>query len=106
LLRGAGFRGVCLDLGLADAAAYDALAEALDEDDRVILGVVPTAEEPHGREKSVIDTLQRWLDMLGLDPGECGHLIGVSPTCGLVGSSVSSARDTLLVANRAAAAFT
>ncbi len=106
LLRGAGFVGVSVDLGLADAAAYDHLAEALDDGERVILGVVPSLESPKPpTERSVIEGVQRWLDMMGLDPDECGHLIGISPTCGLAGASVTWSRTALTLSHRAAGEF-
>jgi methionine synthase II (cobalamin-independent) len=106
LLRGAGFLGVSVDLGLADAAAYDLLAETLDEGGRLILGLVPTIEPPNApTQKSVIEGLQRWLDMLGLDPDEVGQRIGVSPTCGLAGASLAWSRTALKLSQRTAAEF-
>ena len=106
LLRGAGFVGLSVDLGLADAAAYDHLAEALDDGERVILGVVPSVEPAKPpTETSVIEGVQRWLDMMGLDPDEFGHLIGISPTCGLAGASFNWARTALTYAQRTAANF-
>lgn len=106
LLRGAGFVGLSVDLGLADAAAYDHLAEALDDGERVILGVVPSVEPTKPpTETSVIEGVQRWLDMMGLDPDEFGHLIGISPTCGLAGASFDWARTALTYAQRTAANF-
>ncbi|MGL5811222.1 MAG: methionine synthase [Nocardioides sp.] len=96
LLRGAGFRGIAVDLALADAAAYDALAEALDAGDRVVLGVVPT-HAPAGlpAEGVVIERVRRWLDMLGLDLAECGDQLGISPACGLAGGDPTWARNAL-----------
>ena len=106
LLRGAGFIGLSVDLSLADAAAYDHLAEALDDGERVILGVVPSLEPPKPpTEKSVVEGVQRWLDMMGLDPDEFGHLIGISPTCGLAGASAGWSRTALTYAQRTAANF-
>jgi Cobalamin-independent synthase, Catalytic domain len=106
LLRGAGFAGLSVDLGLADAAAYDALAEALDAGERVILGVVPSvgpATPP--TEKSLVENIQRWLDMMGLDPDECGNLIGISPTCGLAGATKEWSATALSLAQRIAKHF-
>ncbi len=106
LLRGAGFLGLSVDLGLADAAAYDHLAEALDGGEPVILGVVPSVEPATApTEKSVIEGVQRWLDMMGLDPDECGHLLGISTTCGLAGASTAWARTALSLSQRAASEF-
>lgn len=106
LLRGAGFVGLAVDLSQADAAAYDDLAEALDAGERVILGVVPSVEpQPRPAEKSVIEGVQRWLDMMGLDPEQCGHLIGISPTCGLTGATDNWAHAALTLSRRTAAEF-
>lgn len=106
LLRGAGFIGLSVDLGLADAAAYDALAETLDEGGRVVLGVVPSVDPPaFPTEKSVVEGLQRWLDMMGLDPDEVGGQVGVSPTCGLAGASREWSRTALHLSQRTATEF-
>ena len=106
LLRGAGFVGLAMDLSLADAAAYDELAEALDAGERVILGVVPSMEpKPRPTQKSVIEGVQRWLDMMGLDPEECGHLMGISQTCGLAGATDNWAQTALTLGQRTAAEF-
>ncbi|MGL5824417.1 MAG: methionine synthase [Nocardioides sp.] len=107
LLRGAGFAGLTVDLGLAGAAGYDALAEALDAGERVILGVVPTvAPTPPPTEKSLVEGVHRWLEMLGLDPAECGHLIGISPTCGLAGATEEWSKVALTHSRRVATSLT
>lgn len=106
LLRGAGFVGVSVDLGLTDAAGYDALAETLEEGGRVVLGLVPSVDprsEP--TQKSVVDGLQRWLDMMGLDPDEVGANVGVSPTCGLAGASLGWSRAALRLSQQTASEF-
>ncbi len=48
LLRGAGARGLAVDLDVLDAAGHDALAEALEAGERVVLGVVPTRDAGAG----------------------------------------------------------
>ncbi len=106
LLRGAGFVGISVDLALADAAAYDALAETLDEGGQVILGVVPAIEPTTlPTQRSVVEGLQRWMDMMGLDPTEVGERIGVSPTCGLAGATMAWAREALTLSERGAVEF-
>ena len=42
--------------------------------------------------------VERWLEMLGLDPEVVGDQLGVSPSCGLAGASPGWARDALRLA--------
>ncbi|WP_278259127.1 hypothetical protein [Nocardioides convexus] len=50
LLRGAGARGVMLDLDLLGPAGMDAAAEALEAGETLAMGVVPTSGEPAHRQ--------------------------------------------------------
>ncbi|HEX2894793.1 MAG TPA: methionine synthase [Marmoricola sp.] len=96
LLRGAGARSVSIDLEVLGAAGYDALGAALDEGERVFLGVVP-ATDPDRRptEKQVVERVLRLLDMLGFDPEEVAGRLVLTPACGLAGASASYAREAL-----------
>ena len=100
LLRGAGTRGLAVDLALVGAEGHDALAGALEAGERVVLGVVPTSDTAD--EGTVVEAVSRWLDMVGLEPGEG---LVVSPACGLAGASPAAARRTLGLARAAAAAL-
>ncbi|HWJ11076.1 MAG TPA: methionine synthase [Nocardioides sp.] len=91
LLRGAGARGVMVDLSLLDAAGHDAAAEALEAGDTIALGVVPTAG-PLPSDKVVVEQVLRWLDMVGLDPATAGEQVVVTPACGLAGATPEDAR--------------
>ena len=85
-----------MDLAQLAAEDHDQLAEALEAGESVVLGVVPSREPatPSGdREPSV--EVERWLDMLGLDPELLGDRLGVSPSCGLAGASGRWAREAL-----------
>ena len=96
LLRGAGARGLSVDLAQLTAEDHDQLAEALEAGESVVLGVVASREPavaPGDREPSV--AVERWLDMLGLDPELLGDRLGVSPSCGLAGASGRWAREAL-----------
>jgi methionine synthase II (cobalamin-independent) len=97
LLRGAGARGLAVDLDQVDPAGHDQLAEALEAGETVVLGVVP----PTGGadEKAVVERVERWLDLLGLQPTP-GLLI--SPGCGLAGADPSAARQALVVSRQVA----
>lgn len=100
LLRGAGARGLSVDLAVLDASAYDGLAAALEAGERVHLGVVPALEPASPpTDRSVAEQVQRWLDMLGLEPTPG---LTLTPSCGLAGASPAWARRALeLVATAA-----
>jgi methionine synthase II (cobalamin-independent) len=101
LLRGAGARGLAVDLALVDAAGHEALAEALEAGESVAVGVVPAsgASAETTTEATVTEAVTRWLDMVGLEPTEA---LVVSPTCGLAGVSPAVARRALHLARAAA----
>ncbi|WP_436699336.1 methionine synthase [Nocardioides sp. BYT-33-1] len=101
LLRGAGARGVMLDLDLLDAEGHDAAAEALEAGDTVVLGVVPTSGRPPA-DKVLVERVLRWLDLLGLDPEKVGGGLAISPSCGLAGASPTDARRALELARAVA----
>jgi len=103
LLRGAGARGLSIDLGLQSAADHDALAEALEGDDTVVLGVVPSVDPATALEDGqVAEQVMRWLDVLGLEPSGLGDRLALSPTCGLAGASAQWARRALTLVRTAA----
>ena len=100
LVRGAGARGISVDLDQLAPAAYDALAEAAEAGEWVLLGAVPStdpATEPDARQ--VTERVLRTVDMLGLEPGP--RLV-VTPSCGLAGASPRWARAALGLARQAA----
>jgi len=103
LLRGAGAAAVSVDLAALAAEGYDALGAALDDGDRVFLGVVPATDPPRPQEeRSVVDRVLRLLDMLGLGPDEVGDRLVLTPACGLAGASASYAREALALVRTAA----
>jgi methionine synthase II (cobalamin-independent) len=93
LLRGAGARGLSVDLGVLAAADHDVLGDALEAGDGVALGVVPSvdpATSPTDRtltDRVLTDRVLGWLDLLGLDPEAVGQRLLVTPACGLAGAS-------------------
>lgn len=91
LLRGAGARGLLVDLALLDAEGHDGAAEALEAGGTVVLGVVPTSEAGIG-DKELVERVLRWLDMLGLDLERLSGSLAVSPACGLAGADRTWAR--------------
>lgn len=103
LLRGAGARGLSVDLGTVDGAGHDTLAEALELGETVVLGVVPSTDPDSPlTDTVVVERVLRWLDMLGLDPETVAAHLGVSPTCGLAGASYDWSRDALRLSRAAA----
>lgn len=107
LLRGAGARGLSVDLDLMTAADHDVLAEALDAGESVALGVVPSldpervpSETP--TESRVTERVLRWLDLVGLDPATNGGSLVLTPTCGMAGASPSWTVEALRLLSAAA----
>ena len=103
LLRGAGAKGLSVDLSLMSAADHDVLAEALEQDETVVLGVVPAidpATPPTDGE--VAERVLRWLDMVGLDPATIGARLVLSTACGMAGASDEWSRQALATVRTAA----
>jgi methionine synthase II (cobalamin-independent) len=107
LLRGAGARGLSVDLDQMTAADHEVLAEALDAGETVVLGVVPSLEPATPPDDGVVtERVLRWLDMVGLDPATISPFLVVSPTCGQAGASYQWMRTTLATLRSAAAHLT
>lgn len=103
LLVGAGAQGVSVDLGVLAAAAYDGVAELLEQQRPVLLGVVPSTDPATApTESALTERVLRFLDMLGLDPGQASSLV-VTPTCGLAGASPAWTREALRLSAKVAA---
>jgi len=98
LVRGAGARGLSADLAVLGAADHDPLAEALEAGETVALGVLPgTDPAAAATDSQVVESVLRWLDMLGLDPEEVGTRLVLTPACGLAGATPAYARSALQV---------
>jgi len=96
LLRGAGARGLSVDLAVLSAADHDALGEALEAGETVALGVVPGTDPAlRPTDAQLTESVLRWLDMLGLDPAEASAHLVVTPACGLAGATPAWARSAL-----------
>ena len=103
LLDGAGAVGLAVDLAQVGADGHDALAEALEAGETVVLGVVPAlAPATPPTEKQLVEQVLRWLDLLGLDPEQYGDQLVVSPACGLAGADAGWARRALELARSVA----
>ncbi len=107
LVRGAGARGLSVDLDQLGARDHDQLGEALEAGETVVLGVVATLDpDPAPSETQVVERVLRWLDMLGLDPATIGDQLLVSPTCGLAGASEPWTRRALQLVTSSAGHLT
>jgi methionine synthase II (cobalamin-independent) len=97
LLTGAGAAGVSVDLSLLAVGAYDGLADVLEKNGPVYLGVVPSTRPASSEpgERVLLDRVLRFLDMLGFDPGSVGESLVVTPACGLAGADPAWARRAL-----------
>lgn len=96
LARGAGAVGLVVDLSLVGADGHDALGEALEAGETVVLGVVPTlppSTPPSA--KALVAQVMRWLDLVGLDPAAARERLVVSPSCGLAGADAAWARQAV-----------
>jgi methionine synthase II (cobalamin-independent) len=107
LLRGAGARGLSVDLGVLVAADLDHLAEAWEAGETVVLGVVPgvapgVAPADRPTSTQVTERVQRILDMLGLDLEEVSPRLLLSPACGLATATPDWVRDALRTCREAA----
>jgi methionine synthase II (cobalamin-independent) len=88
LVAGTGVHGLSADLDLLGPEDLDTFAEVLEAGRTAVLGVVPStdpATDPS--DARLTERVQRWLDMLGLDPEVVGESLVVSPTCGLAGAT-------------------
>lgn len=107
LVIGAGARGLSIDLSVLDAPDLDTVAEALESGLVVALGVVPSlAPAPEPSDRRLVERVERWLDMLGLDPESLSDSLHITPTCGLAGASRHWARTALRLGQRVAGALT
>ncbi len=104
IVRGAGARGLVVDLGALDAAGHDVLGTALEAGETVVLGVVPSLEPSSDdvTDTALTERVLRWLDMVGLDPETTAPHLGVAPTCGTAGASESWARRAMTLARQTA----
>lgn len=103
LVVGTGVAGLSADLDMLGPADLDTFAEALEQGRTAALGVVPATDPAFPvSDARVVERVQRWLDMLGLDPEEVGDALVLTPTCGLAGASARWSREALQVLRRGA----
>ena len=104
LVVGAGVSGLSADLSMLGAVDLDVFAEALEAGHTVALGVVPSTDpEEVPSDARITERVQRWIDMLGLDPEIVRDHLVITPTCGLAGSGPPWARQALSLSRTVAA---
>ncbi|RYC12993.1 methionine synthase [Nocardioides zhouii] len=88
LVAGTGVAGLSADLDMLGPGDLDVFAEALEAGRTAALGVVPSADPATPpSDARLTERVQRWFDMLGLDPETAGEHLVVTPTCGLAGAT-------------------
>ena len=88
LVAGSGVAGLSADLDMLGPADLDTFAEALEAGRTAALGVVPSTDpDTVPSDARVTERVQRWLDMLGLDPEVVGDRLVITPSCGLAGAT-------------------
>ncbi|GAB3036907.1 hypothetical protein GCM10011376_32200 [Nocardioides flavus (ex Wang et al. 2016)] len=88
LVAGTGAHGLSADLDVLGPADLDVFAEALEAGRTAALGVVPSLDPATDvSDARLTERVQRWLEMLGLDPELVGARLAVTPSCGLAGAT-------------------
>ena len=104
LIAGAGATGLSADLSVLGAGDFDVFGEAVEAGHTVALGVVPSTEPATSpSDAPVTERVQRWLDMLGLDPEVAAQHLVITPTCGLAGAGRDWSRQALVLSRTVAA---
>ncbi|MFC7361404.1 methionine synthase [Nocardioides astragali] len=86
LVAGTGVAGISADLDMLGPSDLDTFAEVLESGRTAALGVVPSTDPASvPSDARVTERVQRWLDMLGLDPEVVERLV-ITPSCGLAGA--------------------
>lgn len=103
LVAGTGAAGLSADLDMLGPQDLDTFAEALESGRTAALGIVPSTDPSSApSDARLTERVQRWLDMLGLDPEVVGERLVVTPSCGLAGATASwAARAVRLSATTA-----
>ena len=98
VLREAGAAAAAIDLhsmDLNDATQLDALGENLDAGLRLIAGVIPATETEPLEGKAAASIAADLWNRLGFPASKLAKQISLSPTCGLAGIDLESARDVM-----------
>lgn len=106
LVVGAGATGLLVDLDTLQADDLETFAGHLEGGGTAGLGVVPSTDPaPAPTDKTVVERVLRWLDVLGLDLEDVAPRLVLAPSCGLAGASPTWFRQALGLCRGAAAAL-
>ncbi len=105
-ISGSGVDGLSVDLAMLGPEDLDVFAGALESGRSVALGVVPSLDPgTTPSDARVTERVQRWLDMVGLDPEVVSKQLVVTPTCGLTGATQSWAVQAQGLSRKVASHF-
>ena len=93
VLRRAGFGAVSVDTGLLGESADEALGARWDAGGVVVLGEVPSADDPRLRPEVVARRVAALWSRIGFGIAAVGQRTWLSPSCGLAGASPQWARE-------------
>lgn len=95
LFRSAGATAVSLDMSLVKRAAYDELAEHIDEGGVLVAGVVPGLGTELLSVEKLADLMRKLVTGLGFPPERVPAAVTLAPSCGLAGATTAYARAAL-----------
>ncbi|WP_199486459.1 methionine synthase [Actinomadura logoneensis] len=95
LLRGAGAKGISVDLRRVPGRDDDAVGEAIDAGVALFLGVVPGTDAPLPPLAATAEPVRELWRRLGFPAATLGDQVVATPACGLAGASPRYARAAL-----------
>ena len=93
VLRRAGFEAVAVDTELIGDAADEALGSWWDAGGVVVLGAVPSLDDPRLTADDLARRVMRLWNRIGFGIADVGERTWLSPACGLAGASPTWARE-------------
>ena len=93
LLQRAGFGAVSIDTELLGQASDEALGAWWDEGGVVVLGAVPSVDDPRLSSETVARRVAALWSRIGFGIADVGERTWLSPACGLAGASPTWARE-------------
>ena len=93
VLRRAGFEAVAVDTELIGDAADEALGAWWDAGGVVVLGAVPSLDDPRLTAEDLARRVMRLWSRIGFGIADVGERTWLSPACGLAGASPTWARE-------------
>ncbi|MFC5186226.1 methionine synthase [Actinomadura harenae] len=95
LLRGAGAKGISVDMRRVPRKDDDAVGEAIDAGVALFLGIVPGTDAPLPRLAKTAEPVRELWRRLGFPAATLGDQVVVTPACGLAGASPRYVRAAL-----------